>query len=185
MQIEYVTGNSGKFLEAQAVLDHWTLEQVNLDIVEVQGTQQEIIIAKAKSALEVLKRPLIVDDVGLFCNALNGLPGPYAKDFLEKLEEDGLSNLIHRYDDHRCHYICAVAFVKPNGEPQVFEGRIDGRIVAPRGTLLHGHRSFNTIFEPEGMNQTLGEMTIEDMAKFAGRSIALKKLRTYLEQHDS
>jgi inosine triphosphate pyrophosphatase len=185
MKIEYVTGNQGKFREAQTILKHWELEQVDLNVVEIQGTGHDIVMAKAKSAFALLQRPLIVDDVSFYCEALNGLPGPYARHFLDLLDEQGLYELIHKYDNHHAQFVCRIAFVEPGQEPCVFEGVTEGSVVAPRGSLKHGTRSFNTIFQPLGSAKTFGEMTLEELSQFAGRSQALNKLRAYLEKHDS
>ena len=56
MKIDYVTSNDGKFKEAQLILSGWVLERVNLELPELQGEREEISKAKAKSALDILKR---------------------------------------------------------------------------------------------------------------------------------
>lgn len=185
MKIEYVTGNAGKFREAQLILSHWELEQVSVDIPELQGDQKTIVQAKARKAVEILQRPLIVEDVGLYCNALKGLPGPYVKDFLTHLGEEGLADLIHRYEDHRCTFICTAAYIKPDIDPILFDGQLSGKIVKPKGTLRHGHVSWNTIFQADGFDKTFAEMSLDELARLSGRSQALNKLREYLETHES
>lgn len=183
MNIDYVTGNEGKYREAKEILKSWQVSQVTLkNLVEIQGDRFTVVKAKAKAALEILKSPLIVDDVSLCCNGLNGLPGPYAKAFLEQLGERGFSELILKLEDQRCQFICLIAFIEPGQEPQIFEGITEGKIVSPRGNLRHGTISFNTIFQPAGLQKTLGEMTLAEMALFASRSIALNQLKTYLEK---
>lgn len=182
MKIEYVTGNPGKFKEAQTILSPWQLEQVPLDLVEIQGDPQQILITKAKSALELLNRPLIVEDVSLFCDALHGLPGPYIKDFLRHLGEKGLCDLVHRYPNHRCRVVCTAAYAVPGQEPHVFEGVTLGQIVDPKGTLRHGTYSWNRIFLPDGSPLTFGEMSYETLGNFSARSKALMQLKRYLEQ---
>lgn len=181
MKIEYVTSNKKKFEEAQFVLADWELEQVHIDLSEIQGDGTDIIKAKAKDALQILKRPLVVEDNALCCPAINGLPGPYIKDFLIKLGEQGLYELIHKYDDHRVHVICHVAYIKPDMEPVIFEGVMDGTIVAPRGHTRHGAISWNAIFQPLGMDKTFGELTIEEHSKISHRHHALTKLKNYLQ----
>ena len=42
----------------------------------------------------MVEGPVIVEDTSLCFNALNGLPGPYIKWFLEKLGSDGLHKLL-------------------------------------------------------------------------------------------
>ena len=42
-------------------------------------------------------------------------------------------NCIHKYDDHSVQVICVVGYIKPGIEPVLFEGIVEGAIVAPRG----------------------------------------------------
>lgn len=180
MMIKYVTSNKAKFEEARLILANWQLEQVNLDLLEIQGESDAIIKAKAKDALRILNVPLIVEDVSMRSPALGGLPGPYVKDFLCKMGARGLCELIHKYDDHRVQVFCHVAFIKPNMEPVVFEGMLEGTAVAPRGGTRHGVYCFNTCFQPMGSDKTFGEMTMEQLSTMSMRNMALVKLNDYL-----
>lgn len=181
MKIEYITSNQKKFEEAQHILADWDLERVDLELTEIQGDPRAIIAAKAKEAYQILKRPLVVEDVALCCPAIGGLPGPYIKDFLLKLGDEGLYRLIHKYDDHSVEAICNVAYIAPDAEPLIFEGSIKGSIVAPKGEMRHGKVSWNTIFLPEGYTKTFGEMTMKEHAQVSMRFIALTKLKKYFE----
>lgn len=180
-KIEYITSNQKKFEEAQFILSDWDLEQVNIDLTEIQGDRFEVIRAKAKEALRILKRPLIVEDVSLCCPAIGGLPGPYVKAFLQKIGDQGIYELIHKYEDHSVEVICVVAYIVPDQEPIVFEGIVEGQIVAPRGTTRHGIYSWNPIVQPKGYSKTFGEMTMEETSKCSMRFLALSKLKHYLE----
>jgi inosine triphosphate pyrophosphatase len=181
MKIAYCTTNQGKFREACLILEGWELEQTSIDFPEIQGEAQAIVRQKALDACAILKRPLIVEDVGIYCPALNGLPGPYVKDFLIHIGAKGFSELIHRYSDHRVEAVCLAAYVAPGEEPKVFEGRVKGHIVAPKGTTHHGKHSFNTIFLPEGYTRTSGELDFEEHAIMSPRSKALRALKQELE----
>ncbi len=184
MKIDYVTGNAGKFREASHILSDWTLEQTDLELEEIQGDKRKVLLHKAKSAMERLNRPLIIEDVSVCCNALNGLPGPYIKDFLGHLSETGVADLILRYTDHRAQVICAVAYVEPNHEPVVFEGALEGTIVAPRGATKIGKHSFNSIFQPTGSSRTQGELSFEEQCRSSHRYLALTQLRDFLKGHN-
>lgn len=181
MKIEYITSNKKKFEEAQHILSEWELEQVHLELQEIQGTPEEIIKAKAKEALRILDRPLIVEDVSFACPAIGGLPGPYIKDFLKALGEHGIYELINKYDDHSVRVTCFVAYIKPDLDPVIFEGTQDGAIVAPRGHVRHGTHSWNAIFQPKGSDKTFGELTIAEHSKISMRFHALSKLKVYLQ----
>ena len=182
MKLEYVTGNAGKFREAQLILSEWDLEQVDLDLEEIQGDRQKVLLRKAQEAMKRLNRPLVIEDVSVCCNALNGMPGPYIKDFLRCLTPKGLSELIQHYEDHRAQVICAVAYVEPGCPPIVFEGILEGTIVAPRGDTKIGKHSFNSIFQPVGSTRTQGELSYQEHSQTSHRFLALTQLRDYLKR---
>ena len=183
MKIEYITGNPGKFRQASLILSGWELEQVDLDIQEIQGDRRAVLLHKAREAMARLNRPLVIEDVSMCCNALNGLPGPYIKDFLDHLGEEGLAQLILRHEDHRAQVICAVAYMEPGNEPVIFEGLLEGTIVAPRGQNRIAKSSFNTIFQPAGSTRTQGELTPEELSQTSHRYLALIQLRDFLKGH--
>ncbi|OGB84113.1 hypothetical protein A3F66_02865 [candidate division TM6 bacterium RIFCSPHIGHO2_12_FULL_32_22] len=70
-EIYYATGNPVKFEEVKLYLDMHhpdiELKQFKEDIVEPQSdNQEEIAIFKAKQAWDKLKKPVLVDDSGIF-----------------------------------------------------------------------------------------------------------------------
>lgn len=181
MKIAYITSNHHKLQEARHVLCDWELVNHPFDLTEIQGEPEAIIIAKAKEAFLRLKAPLIVEDVSIYCPVLKGLPGPYIKDFLKKLSDHGLYDLIHRYDDHRAEAICHAAYMAPGIEPRIFKGVISGKIVAPRGFDNPSHTSWNAIFQPNNYHRTFAELSIQEQSKISMRFHALTQLHDFLE----
>ncbi len=182
MKIEYITSNKQKFEEAQHILSDWELERIHLDLTEIQGDPEEIIKAKALEAMRILNRPLVVDDISLCCPAIGGLPGPYIKDFLLKIGERGVAEMILKYPDHSVMGICYIAYALPGEDPVLFKGVVEGTIVMPRGEKKH-ELSWNPIMQPHGHSKTFGEMTMAEKSKFSMRAIALTQLKKYLEHH--
>lgn len=184
MKIPFVTGNKGKFEEACHILKDWELEQVEVDLDEIQGSSDEVIAHKARSACALLDRPLIVEDVSIHLNALGGFPGPYIKDMLKIVGVEGIANLVHHYEDHSARAICLAAYCEPGNEPVIFHGEIDGTIVKSKGSVHHGKFSWNPIFQPDGLDHTFGELTLEEHAKFSHRRKAFMQLKEYLEKKE-
>ncbi len=185
MKITYVTGNAGKFSHAQFVLKDWELTQVALDLPEIQGSSAEIAGAKARAAVDQLKIPLVVEDVSIRCAALNGLPGPYVKDFLKHLGVEGLCELVHKYNDHNAEALCTVAYIEPGKEAVLFEGRVQGSIVHPKGGLEFNKYSWNPIFLKVDESRTFAEMTKEEFSAVSPRTLALKQLEQYLHTQNT
>ncbi len=180
MKIEFITSNEGKFEEAKHILKGWDLERVNIELTEIQGDRFSILNHKAREALRILERPLIVEDVSLCCPAIGGLPGPYIKDFLRYLGDYGLYELIHKYADHSVQTICLAGYIEPGKEPVIFEGIVEGTIVAPRGKSKQGLYSWNPIVQPKGYDRTFGEMTMEEQSRCSMRFLAMTKLKEFL-----
>jgi inosine triphosphate pyrophosphatase len=92
--VYFITGNKNKLNEVRQIIGDispYELESMNVDLPEYQGYQDDIAIAKCKAALELVKKPVLVEDTSLCFNALGGLPGAYIKWFLEKLKPEGKS----------------------------------------------------------------------------------------------
>lgn len=67
------------------------------------------------------------------------LKGPYVKWFLAKLGPEGLYNLLSSWEDKSAYALCLFAFSEGEGkEIHVFNGKIQGTIVKPRGPRTFG-----------------------------------------------
>jgi inosine triphosphate pyrophosphatase len=182
--LTFVTGNANKLAEVQAILGDVVpnLQSRALDLPELQGECGEISKNKAKLAYQQIHGPVIVEDTSLCYNALNGLPGPYIKWFLDKTGHVGLNNLLAAYSDKSAYAQCIFALaVDSEAEPIIFDGRCSGRIVAARGAANFG---WDPIFEPdEGAGKTFAEMDKSDKNKISHRAKALAMLKEYLAKH--
>lgn len=179
MQVSYITSNAGKFAEAKLILSSWNLIHTPLDIPEIQGSSEEIVLEKAKKALEVVKTPFIVEDVSLHLSALDGFPGPYIKPMLSVLGPNGLYELVHRYGDYRATAVCQAVYFNPNlSEFILCRGVTEGSLVAPRiGSTEHGKINFNSIFKPLGCEKSIIEMPFSEIIHFSMRAHALNQLK--------
>ena len=91
--------------------------------------------------------PVFCEDTSLCFNALGGLPGVYIKWFLTKLGHDGLNKMLSAYEDKSAYAQCIFAFTPgPHEEPQIFVGRVPGKIVPARGPTDFG---WDPVFEPD------------------------------------
>lgn len=187
MKIHYVTSNKGKFEEASGQLDLAELESKGiylvhtpLDLEEIQGNALDIARHKSKVCFAKLQEPCIIDDVSLFCPALGGLPGPYIRSFLEALGDEGVAALLSHYSDRSCKVVCHIAYAKDENEPLIFEGRVQGLIVPPRGQRKPSLFNWNAIFQPDGSTSTFAEMSLQETRHYSARVKALTHFRNYL-----
>lgn len=176
MKIRFITGNTGKFNEAQNLLPE--LEQLKIDLPEIQSLDaSEIIEAKLDAAAQQVDGPIMVEDTSLYCNCINGLPGPMIKWFLESLGNDNLVDLIHKYNDHSAA-VKTIIGLRIDNQNHFFEGNLEGSIVQPRGTNGFG---WCPIFQVKGMNKTYAELETGEKNKISQRAIAIKKMTEFLE----
>ncbi|KAL8861340.1 MAG: hypothetical protein Q9178_002212 [Gyalolechia marmorata] len=191
--ITFITGNKNKLAEVQAILASSSsssstlstnptqipeLKNRSLELVEIQGTVEDICKDKCRRAADLIGEPVLVEDTCLGFMALKGLPGPYIKWFLEALGHEGLNNLLAAYEDKTAEAITTFAYsAGPGNEPLVFEGRVQGKIVPARGPLNFG---WDPIFEYQG--ETYAEMDKAKKNKISHRSIALAKFKDWLQR---
>ena len=134
---------------------------------------------KAEAAASVSLLPSLSDDSGLAVDALSGAPGIYSarwggpeKDFnvATRKVEDSLDTEAAR----GAHFICVLALAWPDGHCEFFEGSVRGEVVwPPRGSRGFG---YDPIFQPDGREETFGEMDQTEKHKIDHRADAFRKL---------
>lgn len=183
--VVFVTGNKKKLEEVVAILSTegdlpFVLQSRKLDLPELQGEPEDISKEKCRLASEQVGGPVMVEDTSLCFNALQGLPGPYIKWFLEKLGHEGLNKLLAGYEDKSAYAQCIFSFCSGNGEvPQVFVGQTSGKIVDARGPKDFG---WDPVFEPDGFEKTYSEMGKDTKNSISHRYRALEKLKKHLQE---
>ncbi|XP_020685337.2 inosine triphosphate pyrophosphatase [Dendrobium catenatum] len=176
--VTFVTGNAKKLEEVRAILGNSIpFQSLRLDLPELQGEPEEISKGKARLASTEVNGPVLVEDTCLCFNALNGLPGPYIKWFLEKIGHEGLNNLLMAYEDKSAYAACVFSLaLGPNTEPLTFVGKTMGKIVPARGPKDFG---WDPIFQPNGYELTYAEMPKEEKNKISHRSKALALVKSH------
>lgn len=184
--VTFVTGNRNKLKETIAILGAdfpLDIRSQAVDLPELQGEPEDIARQKCLLAAAQVNGPVLVEDTSLCFNALNGLPGPYIKWFLEKTGLDGLNNLLAAYDDKSAYAQCIFAFAKSatDPSPQVFVGRTPGVIVPPQGPTTFG---WDPVFRPDGYMETYAEMDKAIKNTISHRYRALEALKAHLTQNE-
>ena len=142
MILWFMTGNAGKVAEAKEHFSHHGIEvrQFEFDAVEPQTEDlEEVALAKIEQALAHLPNPddmLLVEDAGLFIEALNGFPGVYSSFVLNTIGNEGILKLLShlKSDDPiqdgklRDAEFKAVSVLYHRGQTIISEGICPGRI---------------------------------------------------------
>ena len=179
MQINLITSNKGKVKELKAYLEpEIKINHIKKEYRELRSDNpEEIAEESAKRLAEELKKPVVVEDSGLFIKALNDFPGTCSSYIHKRIGLKGILKLMENIENRECAYKSAVAYCKPKKEPISFLGIEKGTISKKvKRTHRFGH---DPIFIPEGSKKTYGQMeNCENLKKF--RRKAAEKLKHYL-----
>ena len=179
MQINLVTSNPGKVKEFKAILGNSiTINHINQEYRELRSDRPEEIAKDAAKRLSLqFKKPIVVEDSGLFIKALNDFPGTCSSYIHKRIGLDGILKLMEGIEDRICYYRSAVGYCEPDKEPVSFLGEEKGKVAKEvKGSHGFGH---DPIFIAEGNEKTYGEAeNCENIKKF--RRIAVEKLKEYL-----
>lgn len=180
MRIIFITGNKGKAREARGFLEPLDYEvvQENTGYPELQSDKLEDIASYgARYAADKLGETVIVEDSGLFVEALGGFPGPYSSYVFKTLGNQGILKLMNGVDDREAMFQSVIGYCEPDGEPLTFRGEVTGRISqVERGEEGFG---YDPIFEYEG--KTFAEMSLEEKNRVSHRRRAMESLTRFLE----
>jgi non-canonical purine NTP pyrophosphatase (RdgB/HAM1 family) len=178
-----VSGNKKKSQEVERILNI-PITTKELDLDEIQELDLEkVAIHKINQAYEIVKSPVIVDDVSFEVKAWNGFPGPLIKWLLKASGGDNASvmlKMLEGVSDREVVAKLAIGFHDGKGA-KVFIGESKG-IIAPE---IRGENGFgwDPVFIPEGYNQTFAQMIPEEKDKVSHRGRALAKLHDFLQSN--
>ncbi|MDP7976356.1 RdgB/HAM1 family non-canonical purine NTP pyrophosphatase [Tardisphaera saccharovorans] len=182
MRVLLVTGNQSKVAEVRDALEPYgvNVEKADLRKFEVQGEIEEVSMLAARLAAMEALEPVVVDDSGLYVEALKGFPGPYSSYVYSTIGNEGLLSLLNHDDNRAAAFRCAVSYVDPiNRVERTFLGEVMGYIRREPGKP--GGFGFDPIFSPFGPNGVpLSEMSIEEKNAISHRGKAFRKLGEYL-----
>lgn len=183
MRLTFVTGNKGKVHEATEALRPLGIEVVPRDArpVEIQAdTLEEISRAKCEVLVGKVDPPFIVDDGGLFVDALHGFPGVFSAYALKTIGVPGILKLMDGVEDRRARFRAVVTY-HDGRETRSFAGQCDGRLIAEARTSGHGF-GFDPIFVPDGQTRTFAELPADYKNRFSHRGRALAALADHLRR---
>lgn len=161
--IYFITSNPGKLESLKNILK---MAELPLSIVMHEADYPEdkskestadIALEGATYCAKKYDHPVIVTDVGLYIEALNGFPGINTSFTLKRIGTQGILKLLENSKSRRADWTLSLAYGEPNGYTKVFTETIHGTI-APEEIGTNGF-GFDPIFIPAGFSKTLAEET--------------------------
>lgn len=157
MKILFATSNPHKLREANAVGKLYGIEFIQLKEPYPEIRDDDVAKIAEEGAIYVYgktRKPVVVDDTGLFIDALNGFPGPYSAYVYKKIGCEGILKLLSGSMDREAKFVSAVGFCDKEGS-KVFVGECIGRISEEmRGKQAFG---YDPVFLPENETKTFAE----------------------------
>ena len=188
-RVVLATHNAGKLREMQDMLGPHAIEVVSAGALglpepEETGTMfSENAGIKARAAAAASGLPAISDDSGLCIDALDGAPGLFTADWAGTPRDYARAMDRVRHELERrgqaatgaaAHFTSSIVVAWPDGEEQVFEGRVFGTLAfPPRG---EGGFGYDPCFVPEGEEKTFGEMSLGEKKAHSHRARAVAAL---------
>ncbi len=167
--------NEGKVREIRELLTPLgvtTISAAELNLPEPEETEKTFAgnaRLKAVAAAKASGKPALSDDSGLAIDALGGAPGIYAARWaaIPKVEGGGRDfdmamwrvweELTRAGGAKTARFICALCLAFPDGETEVYEGKVEGEIIwPPRGDQGFG---YDPIFQALGDKLTFAEIS--------------------------
>jgi len=171
----FVSSNNHKYHEAKKILDSFGIKLgfIKSDLEEIQSNSlYDIAIKKARSAFSKYKKPIIIEDDGLFINSLEGFPGPYSSYVFKTIGNKGILNLLK--NNRKAKFVSIITYCDKT-ILESFDGELNGTISKSQKGKSWG---YDPIFIPKNSNKTFAENN-KNKNKLSHRYKALKKFSNW------
>jgi XTP/dITP diphosphohydrolase len=191
MKLVLATRNAHKLREFDALLEPHEIVPLPAEVQlppETGTTFAENALGKARATAAALGTAAVADDSGIESAALGGAPGVRSARFAGEgaTDQENLDKLLAEAPaGSALAYVCALAFVAPDGVEHVVEGRCTGTLAAqPRG---NGGFGYDPAFipddlEPSSPTRTMAELSAEEKDAISHRGRAARELIAWLRQ---
>ena len=170
----FVSSNSHKYQEVKNILDSFgiKLRFIKLNLEEIQSNSlKDIALKKARDAFSKCKKPVIIEDDGLFINSLNGFPGPYSSFVFDTIGNKGILNLLKQ--NREAKFVSMITYCDKK-ILQSFSAKVDGVI----SKHIKGQGwGYDPIFILKNNKQTFAEL--KNKNELSHRYKALKKFSNW------
>ncbi len=173
-ELLFVSSNIHKFKEAEKILNSFGigLGFFKLNLEEIQSNSlKEIASKKARDAFSKCKKPVIIEDDGLFIDSLEGFPGPYSSYVFKTIGNKGILNLLN--NKRKAKFVSIITYCDKN-TLQSFDAKIDGTISKSQKGKAWG---YDPIFIPKNSKKTFSELNNKN--EISHRYKALKKFSNW------
>ena len=175
--ILFASSNKNKYIEAKTILSKFGIKLgfFKCSLREIQAASiKEIASQKVIDAYNQCKKPVIVEDDGLFIESLNGFPGPYSSYVFKTIGNEGILKLLNT--KRKAKFQSIIAYRDKKNGTILFVANVKGTI----SKNSHGNGwGYDPIFIPEGKNKTYA--MLKEKNEISHRYNALKKFSNWYD----
>jgi XTP/dITP diphosphohydrolase len=184
------THNPGKVVELRDILGEALggVELVGYDgpePVEDGDTYAANALIKARAGVAHTGLPALADDSGIAVDALGGAPGIHSARYAgTRSDADNIALLLRNLEgvlERTAAFVCAAAFVTPEGEEHVVEAVWNGEVLTePVGTGGHG---YDPVFQADDAAVSSAELTRAEKNALSHRAKAFRGIAPTVREH--
>ncbi|MFK4785181.1 non-canonical purine NTP pyrophosphatase [Fusobacterium sp. MFO224] len=181
MKVYFMSKNKRKIKDAQKAANLLELKmevfRIDYDIEEIQSENDEKLVKdKVIKAFKILRRPVCVEQTGLYIEEFGNLPGGLTSIVWDNL---GVENFCKFFGREKNKVLMKSIVGYCDGKNvEIFSGECYGTIsTEPTGTR---EERLDRVFIPKGYNRTLSDLG-EEKNNISARITAFKKFFNYLE----
>lgn len=156
MILSIVTWNTWKYAEISQVLDWLDIQQTPIDIPEIQtNILTDISSDKCLKAFEEVWWPVLVDDSGVYFDALNNFPWALTKYFIDGLWVEWIKRLYTWVENRKARFVSVISYMDETlSEPKQFIWEVAWILVFDYIDKedLNPTLPYNRIFQANGMD---------------------------------
>ena len=179
-KVTFITGNQNKADYLSKYLGY-PVDHKKVDLDEIQSLDlNEIVKHKLTQAYEIVKSPVIVEDVSLEFEALGRLPGTFIKFYVDEVPFETICRTIDGLSRNATAK-CVIGYYDGK-DMNFFEGSLKG-VVSEHPQGINGY-GWDKIFIPEGYTVTRAEMNENDDRITYLKIKPFDKLKIYLRRED-
>ena len=180
-KVKFATSNPHKVREGNLVGKRFDIEFVQIKHAYPEIRDEDVSkVAEegARFVFDRIKEPVIVEDTGLFIEALNGFPGSFSAFVFQKIGNDGILKLLKGEENRKAEFVSVIGYCDENGV-KIFKGIVEGSIAdEKKGSEGFG---YDPLFIPTGYEKTFAEDP-ELKGKVSHRKKAFQKFCEWLIQ---
>lgn len=167
--LHFVSSNKNKFAEARQILGSFGIDLgwIKDTLQEIQSNSlKEISSLKSIQAYQKFKKPVIVEDDGLFIESLGGFPGPYSSFVFETIGNEGILKLTKK--NRKAKFVSVISYCDKSIQKSL-EAKVSGTISKLQTGKGWG---YDPIFIPKNYKDPFAKL--ENKNKISHRFKALK-----------